>query len=164
MIIRLEVGWGQDNISIKCEYFKCESKVMGYRGPKTTLWCHYMETFSLSRALCEGNPLFTGGSPHKGPVMRNFDIFFDACQNKWLNKQWSCWWFGTPCSWCDITVMWWGLLMKVLVDMIWFFSIFAQTELVVASHMITSRVLSLTYWGQDTIAAIFSDILKLIFL
>ena len=27
--------------------------------------------------------------------------------NKRLNKQWSCWWFRTPCRSCDVTVMPW---------------------------------------------------------
>ena len=35
-------------------------------------------------------------SPHKGPVMLNFDVFFDLCLNKQLSKQSWGWWFETP--------------------------------------------------------------------
>ena len=35
-------------------------------------------------------------SPHKGPVMRSFDVFFDVRLNKRLSKQSRVWWFGTP--------------------------------------------------------------------
>ena len=33
-----------------------------------------------------GNPTVTGGFPHKGPVTRNFDVFFDLC-NGWANNR-----------------------------------------------------------------------------
>ena len=32
------------------------------------------------------------------------DVFPDVCLNKWLNKQWSCQLFETPCWSCDVTV------------------------------------------------------------
>ena len=51
----------------------------------TSWWCHPMETFSAFLALCEGNPLVTGGFPALKPVMQSFDVFFDLC----LNKRWS---------------------------------------------------------------------------
>ena len=35
-----------------------------------------METFSALLAICEGNPLFTGGLPHKGQVVLSFGVFF----------------------------------------------------------------------------------------
>ena len=35
-------------------------------------------------------------SPHKGPVMRSFDVFFDLRLNKRLSKQSQGWWFETP--------------------------------------------------------------------
>ena len=35
-------------------------------------------------------------SPHKGPVMGNFDVFFDVALNKLLNKQLNCQWFEIP--------------------------------------------------------------------
>ena len=34
-------------------------------------------------------------SPHKGPVTRSFDVFFDLRPNKRLSKQWRGWWFET---------------------------------------------------------------------
>ena len=34
-----------------------------------------------------GEPLVSGGSPHKGPVMRSFDVFFVVIFNKLLNSQ-----------------------------------------------------------------------------
>ena len=38
-----------------------------------TAW--YGDAF-LVAGLCEGNPPLTGGFPHKGPVMRDFNVFF----------------------------------------------------------------------------------------
>ena len=35
-------------------------------------------------------------SPHKWPVTRSFDVFFDLCLNKRLSKQSWGWWFETP--------------------------------------------------------------------
>ena len=38
----------------------------------------------------------------QGPVTRSFDVFFDMCLNKRLNKQSWGWWFETPSRplWC----------------------------------------------------------------
>ena len=57
-----------------------------------------LDTFSKLLALCEGNPLVTGGFPSQRPVTRNFGVFFDLC----LSKQSRCWWFEMPsCTlWC----------------------------------------------------------------
>ena len=57
-------------------------------------WRHQMETFSALLALC-AVPV---NSPHKGPVTRSFDVFFDLRPNKRLSKQPWGWWFETP-SW-----------------------------------------------------------------
>ena len=52
---------------------------------------HYgMEMLSTLLALCEGNPPSPVDSPHKGPVMRGFDVFFYVSQNKLCDKQPSC--------------------------------------------------------------------------
>ena len=62
-------------------------------------WHHQLESFSVLLALCEGNPLVTGGFPSQRPVTRSFDIFFDLHLNKWLSKQLRCWWSQMPlCS------------------------------------------------------------------
>ena len=62
-------------------------------------WRHQMETFSALLALCVGNSPVNGEFPSKRPVMQRFDVFFDLCLNKWLNKQSWGWWFETPpCS------------------------------------------------------------------
>ena len=45
-----------------------------------TWWCHEMETFSVSLALCEGNPPVTGGFPSQRLVTRSL-IF------SWANKR-----------------------------------------------------------------------------
>ena len=42
-----------------------------------------METLYALLALCEGNPSY---SPHNGPVMQKFDVFFGVRLNKSLNK------------------------------------------------------------------------------
>ena len=53
-----------------------------------------METIFALIALSEGNPLVTGGSTHKGPVMLNFDNSFVVSLKKlWNRKQSSCLWF-----------------------------------------------------------------------
>ena len=59
------------------------------------LWRHQMETFSALLALCEGNPLVTGGFLSQRPVTRSFDVFFDLHLNKRLSKQSWGWWFET---------------------------------------------------------------------
>ena len=52
-----------------------------------------METFSVLLALCEGNPLVTGGFPSQRPVTRSFEVFFDLPLNKRLGKQSRRQWF-----------------------------------------------------------------------
>ena len=61
-------------------------------------WRHQMEPFSALLALCAGNSQGPVNSPHKGPVTRSFDVFFDLRLNKRLSKQPWGWWFKTP-SW-----------------------------------------------------------------
>ena len=43
-----------------------------------------------------GNSPVTGELPLQRPVTRNFDVFFDLCLSKRLNKQSWDWWFETP--------------------------------------------------------------------
>ena len=59
-------------------------------------WRHQMKTFSALLALCEGNPLVTGGFPSQRPVTRSFDVFFHLRLNKRLSKQSRRRWFETP--------------------------------------------------------------------
>ena len=62
-----------------------------------------METFSALLALCAGNSPVPGEFPAQRQVTRNFDVFFDLCQDKHLSKQCRGWWFETPScplSWC----------------------------------------------------------------
>ena len=70
----------------------------------STWWHHQMATFSMLLALCEGNPLVTGGFPSKRPVTQSFEVFFDVHLDKQQSKQWSCQWFEM--LWCpyDVTV------------------------------------------------------------
>ena len=60
------------------------------------IWRHQMETFFTLLALCEGNPLVTGGFPSQRPVTRSFDVFFDLRLNKLLSKKSRRRWFETP--------------------------------------------------------------------
>ena len=60
------------------------------------LWRHHMETFSALLALCVGNPAATGGFPSQRPVTQSFDVFFNLCMSKQLNKQLRHRWFETP--------------------------------------------------------------------
>ena len=74
-------------------------------------WRHQMETFSALLAICAGNSPGTGEFPAQRPVTRSFDIFFDLRLNKWLSKQWWCWWFETlsPPLWrhCNVVNKYW---------------------------------------------------------
>ena len=45
----------------------------------------------LITGLCVGLPQSPVDSPHKGPVLCSFHIFFDIGLNKLLNDQLSCW-------------------------------------------------------------------------
>ena len=58
-------------------------------------WCHQMETFSVLLAICVGSSPVPSEFPAQRPVMRSFDVFFDLCLNKLLNKQSWGWWFET---------------------------------------------------------------------
>ena len=62
-------------------------------------WCHPIETFSTSLAICAGNSPVTGEFPAQRPVTRSYDVFFDLRLNKRLSKQSWSWWFEMPsCS------------------------------------------------------------------
>ena len=62
-------------------------------------WRHQMETFSALLALCAENSSVTGEFLTQRPVVWSFDVFFDLCLNKQLNKQSWVWWLETPsCS------------------------------------------------------------------
>ena len=55
-----------------------------------------MGALSALPALCEENHWSPVDSPHKGPVILNFDVFDCVPMNKLLNKQSTCRWFETP--------------------------------------------------------------------
>ena len=59
---------------------------------KNNMMTSSKEIFFVLLALCEGNPLATGGFPSKSTVTRGIDALFDVPLNNFLNKQWSCWW------------------------------------------------------------------------
>ena len=64
--------------------------------PSRPLWRHWRgNTFSALLSLCERNPRFIGGSPHKGTIMWIFDVSFAASLNTSLNKQSISRWFET---------------------------------------------------------------------
>ena len=81
-------------------------------------WKHFPRYWPFVRGI-HREPV---NSPHKGPVTRSFDVFFDLRQNKRLSKQWWDWWFETPpsplwrhcndlaqikaCAWCHQTLTW----------------------------------------------------------
>ena len=46
-------------------------------------------------AICAGNSPLSGEFPAQRPVTRSSDVYFDLHLNKWLSKQWWCWWFET---------------------------------------------------------------------
>ena len=81
---------------------------------KIVLWCHHdMEIFSHCWHFMRRNHRWPVDSPHKGPVMQSFLVFFDDSLNKLLIKQLCCWWSKTPWHSCDVT------LIILLVDPRW---------------------------------------------
>ena len=67
-----------------------------------TWWRHQMETFSTLLAICAGKSPVPVNSPHKRPVTRSFDVYFDLRLNKRLCKQAWGWWLETLLCplWC----------------------------------------------------------------
>ena len=73
-----------------------------------------------ANAFCITGPLWveltvTNDSPHKGPVMRNFDVFFVVS----LDKESRRWWFETLWRSCDVTVMNWQWLTGSTLNSCW---------------------------------------------
>ena len=58
-------------------------------------WRHQMEIVSALLAICEGNPLVTGGFPSQRRMTRSL-VFFDLRLNQRLSKQPKRRWFETP--------------------------------------------------------------------
>ena len=58
----------------------------GPRNIQGTWWCHQMETFSTSLALCLWNSLAPGEFSTQRPVTWSFDVFFDLHPNKRWRK------------------------------------------------------------------------------
>ena len=52
-----------------------------------------------------GNHRTSVGSPHERSAMRNSYVSLENSPIKLINQQSSCWWFGTPCSSRDVTLM-----------------------------------------------------------
>ena len=72
-------------------------------------WRHQMETFSMSPALCEGNPPVTGGFPSQRPVKQSFDVFFIcAWTTCWANNR-DAGDFRRHHAHYDVTVVWYIL-------------------------------------------------------
>ena len=63
-------------------------------------WCHSMEILPALLVPTEDDH-----SPHKGPIMWSFSVFFVVIPNKLLNKQLGCWSFEMPWCSCNITIM-----------------------------------------------------------
>ena len=64
-------------LSLLWNTFKRNTQIKG--------WRHQMETFSALLALCEGNPLATGGFPSERLVTRSFDVFLYVRLKPWTN-------------------------------------------------------------------------------
>ena len=81
-------------------------------------WKHDMKMVSSLLALCEGNPVVTGGFPPKQPLIQSlsFDVFF-VVGLKLLNKQSTCQWVEMPWHSHDVTVMiyqYWKLVASLM--------------------------------------------------
>ena len=68
-----------------------------------TWWRHDAGTLSALLALCERNPLVTGGFPSQRASNGSFDVFFCLSLNNQLHKMSICRWFETEWRSCDIT-------------------------------------------------------------
>ena len=69
-------------------YLHCAREGILWPSFMKTSWLHYWHFVrDIHQSLVD--------SPHQGPVMLSFDIFFDVSLNKPLNKQLSCQWFDT---------------------------------------------------------------------
>ena len=94
--------WVENNVN-------CPRKVR-LSDTQSSWWCHQMEPFSASVALCVGNSPVTGEFPSQRPVKRSFDVLFDLRLNKRVSKQSRRWWFETPSSalWrhCNENTIW----------------------------------------------------------
>ena len=76
-------------------------------GKSTNVWTHLVFEIMYHENVIKWNhfprywPFVRGfhrspvNSPHKRPVTRSFDVFFDLRLNKWLSKQSWGWWFVT---------------------------------------------------------------------
>ena len=62
---------------------------------KATRWRYQMETFFALLSLCAGNTPVTSEFPSQRPMTQSFDVIFDLCLNKRLNKHSTCGWFQT---------------------------------------------------------------------
>ena len=83
---------------ITCNYiFKPSAIAWWWQG-------HGMEMLSLL-VLCGLIHQWLMDSPHKGPVIYSFDVFFAVNLNRLLGKQSSCQWVEMPWCSCDVTVM-----------------------------------------------------------
>ena len=69
-----------------------------------TWWRHGKEMLSAHLALCERNHLPVE-SPHKGPFMLDFCVFFVVSPNNLMDKRSRCRSFETPWRSCDVTVV-----------------------------------------------------------
>ena len=83
-------------------------------------WRHQMEIFSVLLAICAENSPVTGEFSIERPVMRDFDVFFDLCLNKWLSKQSWGWWFEMSsrplCCHCNVKAAVAQLFVQQLVE------------------------------------------------
>ena len=94
-------------ITFSYQLYPCISQILKNRNPDCAWWRHRMETFSALLAICAGNSPVPGEFPSQRPVTRSFNVFFDMCLNKQLNKQSRGWWFETlsPSLWRHCNAM-----------------------------------------------------------
>ena len=79
---------------------------MASNAENVSMWWRHHDAEKNSRFTDPswGKPPVTNGFPlHKGPVMRNFTVFFDVILKILLNQQSMCWWFSTRWRSCDFT-------------------------------------------------------------
>ena len=91
--------WSTDGMtSRRLMYFKMFS-VFSMFHVCISWWRHFMDTLSALLVLYEWKPPVIGGPPSQKVRDSGFDVFFDVCYSKRLNKQ-SSW----PWLWLSIAV------------------------------------------------------------
>ena len=74
-------------------------RLLNYHWFPNPRWSHQKETFSALLAICAGNSLVTGGSPHEGQWRGALMFSLICALNKQLKQSWALWVETTSRPW-----------------------------------------------------------------